>query len=109
MYWEGEPPAEDASIETVQGLVRSAAEAAEANSAAADPLSLAAVPAPPEDIFRTRCLTFSHGVVVESGGVKDAAYHLLQDHCLERKSGLEVEKVPAEAEERCRHYAEAWL
>jgi len=107
----------------VQGLVRSAAEAALQNAAAgaeATPppgtvtavladVGRAAHPAGPEDHFRTRCLTFSHGVVVQSGGARDEAYRLLQEHCLERKSGLEVDAVPKVAEERCRRYADAWL
>lgn len=118
MYWAAREPR---TATNVQDLVDAAAEAAESNAAAVaarlapPPASLLAAvaaqaaPLPPEDQFRTRCLTFSHGVVVQSAGSKDAAYRLLGEHCLERKAGLEVEPVPAAAEERCRRYAEAWL
>jgi hypothetical protein len=93
--------------------MRSADASSSANAAAAAAKLEAALPAflaaPPVDHFRTRCLTFANGVLQQSGHDKDAAYRILDDHCGERASGLQVPKLSAAEKARCKRYAEAWL
>jgi hypothetical protein len=54
-------------------------------------------------------LTFAKGVLQQSGHDKDAAYRILDEHCGERASGLQVSKLSTAEKARCKRYAEAWL
>merc|ERR550537_448242 len=110
-YWTSVEP--ESTREATEALMRAADASSSANAAAAAAKLEAALPAllavPPVDHFRTRCLTFAKVVLQQSGHDKDAAYRILDGHCGESASGLQVPKLSAAQKARCRRYSEAWL
>ena len=110
-YWTTAEPAPTA--DATKALVKAADASSSANAAAGAARLEASLPAllavPPVDHFRTRCLTFAKGVLQQSGHDKAAAYGILDHHCGERASGLQVPKLSAAEKDRCRRFAEDWL